>query len=75
MKLPNGTLIKLRERILAIEPESKISIPNLSEYISTVRRPTRKRAYLLKEASGVSPELWLFGNAEQIRAKLKNLGG
>lgn len=68
--LPKGTLTKITEI-------TGISGPNLSEYISGGRFPSRSRAIELEQACislglKVSKETWMFGTVHEIKSALLN---
>ncbi|MCP3923369.1 MAG: hypothetical protein GY714_12365 [Desulfobacterales bacterium] len=68
MRLPNGTLVKIHKI-------TGISTPNLSEYISNKRFPSRNRAIVLGNACAklgfnVPKETWMFGTTEEIKSAL-----
>lgn len=47
-----------------------ISDAFLSQILSGVRRPGRITAKVLAEATGTTPELWLYSEPDEIRAAI-----
>lgn len=69
-RLPWGTLTRLSK-------QAEIPAKYLSEIVSTEKRPSRKRALLLEQASSVigntiPAAIWLLGSKDEIREALLN---
>jgi hypothetical protein len=73
MRLSKGVLQNLHE-------QTKISVPALSDYAATRKRPGRKRALDLEKACkdlgyDVPAIVWLYDSSEEIKSRLSNGNG